>query len=312
MNLSIIIPIKDEAESLQELLAEIKAAVLPLEQSFEVIAIDDGSRDNSWEVLQKLSEEYNFLKAIRFQHNCGKAAALSYGFGIARGKYIATMDGDLQDNPAEIPEMLKMLENCDLASGWKKKRHDPWHKTVPSKFFNLVVSIVCGQRLHDFNCGLKVYKAEVAKGIQLYGDFHRFIPLMASWNGYKIAEKIVEHRARQHGVSKYGVSRFVSGFLDLLTLMFLHKFAIKPLHLFGTLGLLMCLAASMVFGYFGFEWILTGELRVRPLLVLAGFAFVSGIQFISLGLLGEMLNSKLHATSHPSIASTETAGKQCM
>ncbi len=293
MDLSIIIPVKDEAESLPELLTEIKAAILPSVQNFEVIVIDDGSRDNSWEVLQNLSGEYDFLKTIKFQYNCGKATALSHGFSIAKGKYIATIDGDLQDNPAEIPEMLKMLENCDLVSGWKKKRHDPWHKTIPSVFFNLVVSTVCGQRLHDFNCGLKVYKAEVAKSIRLYGDFHRFIPLMASWNGYKIAEKVVEHRARKHGVSKYGFSRLVSGFLDLLTLMFLRKFAIKPLHFFGSLGLLLCFAAAIVFGYFGIEWICTGALRVRPLLVLAGFAFVSGIQFISLGLLGEMLNSKL-------------------
>ncbi len=307
MNLSIIIPIKDEAGSLPELLAEIKAVIL--EQSFEVIAIDDGSRDNSWEILQNLSEEYDFLKIVRFQYNCGKAAALSHGFNMAKGRYIATIDGDLQDNPAEIPEMLKMLESCDLVSGWKKKRYDPWHKTIPSKFFNFVVSIVCGQRLHDFNCGLKVYKAEVAKGVRLYGDFHRFIPLMASWNGYRIAEKAVEHRARRHGVSKYGFSRFISGFLDLLTLMFLRKFAIKPLHFFGTLGLLMCLVASVIFCYFGLEWFLTNELRVRPLLVLAGFAFVAGVQFISLGLLGEMLNSKLHATSLPAIANTETAGK---
>ncbi|MDR2732043.1 MAG: glycosyltransferase family 2 protein [Fibromonadaceae bacterium] len=293
MDLSIIIPVKDEAESLPELLAEIKAAISPAVQTFEVIAIDDGSRDNSWEVLQALSKEYVFLKAVHFQYNCGKASALSLGFQLANGKNVATIDGDLQDNPAEIPEMLKMLENCDLVSGWKKKRYDPWHKTIPSKLFNLTVSIVCGQRLHDFNCGLKVYKADVAKSVRLYGDFHRFIPLMASWNGFKIAEKAVEHRARQHGVSKYGVSRFVSGFLDLLTLMFLRKFAIKPLHFFGTIGLLVCLAASCVFGYFGFEWIATGALRVRPLLVLAGFAFVSGVQFISLGLLGEMLNSKL-------------------
>jgi len=299
MNLSIIIPIKDEAESLPELFAEIKAAILPCNIDFEVIAIDDGSRDNSWEVLQNLSKEYDFLKAVKFQYNCGKATALSHGFSMASGRYIATMDGDLQDSPAEIPEMLKMLERCDLVCGWKKKRHDPWHKTIPSKFFNLVVSIVCGQRLHDFNCGLKIYKAEVAKSVRLYGDFHRFIPLMASWNGYEIAEKVVEHRARRHGVSKYGVSRLVSGFLDLLTLMFLRKFSIKPLHLFGTLGLLMCLAGSAVFGYFGYEWILTGALRVRPLLILAGFAFVSGIQFISLGLLGEMLNSKLLPSAPP-------------
>jgi len=299
MNLSIIIPIKDEAESLPELFAEIKTAVSPCCTDFEVIAIDDGSRDNSWEVLQDLSKEYDFLKAVKFQYNCGKAAALSYGFSVANGRYIATMDGDLQDNPAEIPEMLKMLEHCDLVCGWKKKRHDPWHKTVPSKLFNLVVSIVCGQRLHDFNCGLKMYKAEVAKSVKLYGDFHRFIPLMASWNGYKIAEKVVEHRARRHGVSKYGVSRLVSGFLDLLTLMFLRKFSIKPLHFFGTLGLFMCLVSSCVFCYFGYEWILTGAVRVRPLLILAGFAFVSGIQFISLGLLGEMLNSKLLPSSPP-------------
>jgi glycosyltransferase involved in cell wall biosynthesis len=300
MDLSIIIPVKDEAESLPELLAEIKTSISPTVQNFEVIVIDDGSRDNSWEVLQNLSSEYAFLKAARFQYNCGKATALSYGFQLANGKYIATMDGDLQDNPAEIPEMLKMLENgFDLVSGWKKKRHDPWHKTIPSKLFNFIVSIVCGQRLHDFNCGLKAYKAEVAKSVQLYGDFHRYIPLMASWNGFRITEKTVEHRARRHGISKYGVSRLVSGFLDLVTLMFLHKFAVKPLHFFGTVGLLLCLAATGVFGYFGFEWALTGMLRVRPLLVLAGFAFVSGIQFISLGLLGEMLNSKLQNKNYP-------------
>jgi len=307
MDLSIVIPVKDEAESLPELLAEIKAAILPAVQSIEVIAIDDGSRDNSWEVLQNLSKEYDFLKAVRFQYNCGKAAALSLGFQLASGKYIATMDGDLQDNPAEIPEMLKMLESgSDLVSGWKKKRYDPWHKTIPSKLFNLTVSIVCGQRLHDFNCGLKAYKAEVAKSVQLYGDFHRFIPLMASWNGFKIAEKVVEHRARRYGNSKYGISRLVSGFLDLLTLMFLRKFVVKPLHFFGMVGLFLCLAGTGVFGYFGFEWALTGSLRVRPLLVLAGFAFVSGIQFISLGLLGEMLNSKLHNRNYPIAASTFT------
>ncbi|MDR2579789.1 MAG: glycosyltransferase family 2 protein [Fibromonadaceae bacterium] len=299
-SLSIVIPIKDEAESLPELLAEIKAAIFPVYKDFEVIAIDDGSRDNSWEILQKLSKEYEFLKTVRFQYNCGKATALSLGFHLASGRYIATIDGDLQDNPAEIPEMLKMLEGgSDLVSGWKKKRRDPWHKTIPSKFFNLVVSIVCGQRLHDFNCGLKVYKAEVAKSVSLYGDYHRFIPLMASWNGFKIGEKAVEHRARRHGVSKYGVSRLLSGFLDLTALMFLHKFSLKPLHFFGTLGLFACMVASCIFAYFGFEWATTGKLRVRPLLVLAGFAFVSGVQFISLGLLGEMLNFKMQNKDYP-------------
>jgi hypothetical protein len=162
-----------------------------------------------------------------------------------------------------------------------------------------MLSIVCGQRLHDFNCGLKVYKAPLAKSVHLYGDFHRFIPLMASWNGFKITEKTVEHRARRYGTSKYGVFRLLSGFLDLLTLMFLHKFTVKPLHFFGTLGLFACLIASVIFCYFGFEWISTGELRVRPLLVFSGFAFVSGVQFISLGLLGEMLNSKLQNRDYP-------------
>lgn len=300
MDLSIIIPIKDEAENLSELLAEIKSVIVEKYAEFEVIVIDDGSKDASWEVLQNLSKEYAFLTAVRFQYNCGKAAALSYGFQKAKGKYIATMDGDLQDNPAEIPEMLNMLENgADLVSGWKKKRYDPWHKTMPSKLFNFVVSIVCGQRLHDFNCGLKVYKASVAKTVPLYGDFHRFIPLMAGWNGFIIAEKVVEHRARRHGVSKYGVSRLISGFLDLLTLMFLHKFAVKPLHFFGTMGLFICFVSTCILGYFGVEWINTGELRVRPLLVLAGFAFVSGIQIMSLGLLGEMLNFKLQNKEYP-------------
>jgi len=300
VNLSIIIPIKDEAENLPALLAEIKEAIVPSCATSEVIVIDDGSKDSSWEVLQNLSQEYDFLKSVRLQYNCGKATALSLGFQLASGKYIATIDGDLQDNPAEIPEMLRMLENdCDLVSGWKKKRHDPWHKTMPSKLFNLTVSIVCGQRLHDFNCGLKVYKAEVAKSLPLYGDFHRFIPLVASWNGFRIAEKTVEHRARKHGVSKYGASRLVSGFLDLTSLMFLRKFSVKPLHFFGTLGLAACLVATCIFVYFGIEWFLTDTLRVRPLLVLAGFAFVSGVQFISLGLLGEMLNSKLQNKDYP-------------
>ncbi|GHV10701.1 glycosyl transferase family 2 [Fibrobacterales bacterium] len=325
MYLSIIIPIKDEAESLPELLREISvldawSGVPPVchsrvppchsraggnpKNDFEVIVIDDGSRDNSWAVLQGLAKEYSFLKAVRFQYNCGKAAALSLGFSLAKGEYIATLDGDLQDNPAEIPEMIEMLSKYDLVSGWKKKRYDPWHKTLPSKFFNLAVSFVCGERLHDFNCGLKVYKNEVAKSISLYGDFHRFIPVMAKWNGFKVAEKVVEHRARKHGVSKYGISRLVSGFLDLITLLFLRKFAIKPLHFFGMLGLVVCLFGLGVFGYFGFEWIQTGALRVRPLLVLAGFAFITGIQFISLGLLGEMINNKTQKKEYPVAAST--------
>jgi len=300
MDLSIVIPVKDEEDNLPALMAEIRAALEPVGLSFEVIVIDDGSRDGTWKTLVQLQGEFPFLRGRRFQYNCGKACALSLGFSLAQGRYVVTMDGDLQDNPLEIPKMLSLLDGgFDLVSGWKKRRLDPWHKTWPSKLFNLTVSVVCGQRLHDFNCGLKAYKREVVGHIPLYGDFHRFIPVMARWRGFRITEMAVEHRARVHGVSKYGVSRLVSGFLDLMTLVFLHRFAVKPLHFFGTLGLFISMLGTLVLGYFGVEWIQTGALHVRPLMVLAGFALVTGIQFISLGLLGEMLNNRLRQTELP-------------
>lgn len=291
MDLSIVIPIKDEAENLLGLLEEIAAAIDPTGFSYEVIVIDDGSRDSSWDVLTALIEKFSFLRAYRFQFNCGKAAALSLGFSKVNGRYVATLDGDLQDDPLEIPKMIDLLESgYDLVSGWKKRRHDPWHKTWPSKLFNLTVSIVSGQRLHDFNCGIKVYRNSVVRFIPLYGDFHRFIPVMAKWQGFRITEMPVVHRARAHGVSKYGVSRLISGFLDLLTLLFLKSFGAKPLHFFGLIGMLFMLCGMAIFGYFGVEWLQTGALHVRPLLLMGGFSLVMGVQFISLGLLGEMMN----------------------
>ncbi len=291
MDLSVVIPIKDEAESLADLFAEIVSAIEPTHYSYEVIIIDDGSRDNSWDVLTSLISKYPFIRAFRFQFNCGKAAALSLGFSKAQGRYVATLDGDLQDDPLEIPKMIRILESgYDLVSGWKKRRHDPWHKTWPSKLFNFTVSFVCGQRLHDFNCGIKVYRNSVVRFIPLYGDFHRFIPVMAKWQGFRITEMPVAHRARVHGVSKYGVSRLISGFLDLLTLLFLKSFGAKPLHFFGLVGLLFVFCGVGIFGYFGLEWLQTGALRVRPLLLMGGFSLVMGVQFISLGLLGEMMN----------------------
>lgn len=300
MDLSIIIPIKNEEENLPKLLAEIQDAISPTGMGFEVIVVDDGSNDTSWDVLQDLSGTYSFLRAIRFQYNCGKAAALSQGFSMATGEFVVTMDGDLQDNPFEVPRMVDLLKSgFDLVSGWKTKRLDPWHKTWPSKLFNLVVSIVAGLRLHDFNCGLKAYRRVVVAHIPLYGDFHRFIPVMAKWRGFRVTEMAVEHRARIHGVSKYGVSRLVSGFLDLVTLVFLHKFAVKPLHFFGTMGLLFVLAGGSVLGYFGVEWLITQQLHVRPLMLIAGVLLMMGIQLGSLGLLGEMFNSKLRSTSYP-------------
>ena len=246
MDLSMVIPVKEESENLPELMKEIVAAMEPTGFSYEVIAIDDGSRDNTWEVLENLSHEYPFLKGFRFQFNCGKADALAFGFSKATGRYVATLDGDLQDDPLEIPKMIKILEEgYDLVSGWKVRRLDPWHKTLPSKLFNLTVSAVCGKRLHDFNCGIKAYRHSVVRYIELYGDYHRFIPVMAKWQGFRITEMPVAHRARVHGVSKYGISRLVSGFLDLVSLMFMRSFSTKPLHFFGLIGLVfMALSGS--------------------------------------------------------------------
>jgi glycosyltransferase involved in cell wall biosynthesis len=237
------------------------------------------------------------MSAYRFQFNCGKAAALALGFSKAKGKYVATLDGDLQDDPLEIPKMIKILESgYDLVSGWKIRRLDPWHKTLPSKLFNLTVSIVCGKRLHDFNCGIKAYRSSVVRFIQLYGDYHRFIPVMAKWQGFRITEMPVAHRARVHGVSKYGVSRLVSGFLDLVSLMFMRSFSSKPLHFFGLIGLIFMLFGLGICGYFGYEWIQTGAMHVRPLLLAGAFSLVMSVQFFSLGLLGEMMNGNKKRT----------------
>lgn len=297
MDLSLVIPVKEESENLPQLMREIVAALAPTGYEYEVIAIDDGSRDSTWEVLEQLSKEYNFLQGYRFQFNCGKAAALALGFSKARGKFVATLDGDLQDDPLEIPKMIKLLdEGYDLVSGWKIRRLDPWHKTWPSKLFNLTVSAVCGKRLHDFNCGIKVYRSSVVRFIQLYGDYHRFIPVMAKWQGFRITEMPVAHRARVHGVSKYGVSRLVSGFLDLISLMFMKSFSAKPLHFFGLVGLIFMLFGLGICGFFGYEWLQTGALHVRPLLLAGGFSLVMSVQFFSLGLLGEMMNGSKKQT----------------
>ncbi|MCF0215293.1 MAG: glycosyltransferase family 2 protein [Fibrobacteraceae bacterium] len=291
MDLSLVIPVKEESENLPELFKEIVAAMEPTGFQYEVILIDDGSRDNTWEVVEELSHVYSFLRAFRFQFNCGKAAALALGFSKAKGKFVATLDGDLQDDPQEIPKMIQLLEEgFDLVSGWKIRRLDPWHKTMPSKLFNLTVSAVCGKRLHDFNCGIKAYRSSVVRFIQLYGDYHRFIPVMAKWQGFRITEMPVAHRARIHGVSKYGISRLVSGFLDLVSLMFMRSFSSKPLHFFGLIGLLFMMVGLGVCGYFGWEWLETGAMHVRPLLLAGGFSLVMSVQFFSLGLLGEMMN----------------------
>lgn len=244
MDISVVVPLFNEEESLPELTAWIDRVMKENNFSYEVWLIDDGSTDNSWAVVEALREKNPAIKAIKFQRNYGKSPALFVGFKHVNGDVVITMDADLQDSPDEIPELYRMVkeDGFDLVSGWKQKRHDPMGKTLPSKFFNAVTRKVSGIHLHDFNCGLKSYRRNVVKSIEVYGDMHRHMPLLAKWAGFKnIGEKVVEHRARKYGYSKFGVSRLVTGFLDLLSLMFVGKFGKRPMHLFGTLGTLMFL-----------------------------------------------------------------------
>lgn len=309
MDLTVVMPVMNEAENLPLLLPEIEDAFSPMGWDYEVLIIDDGSNDDTWKVIQELSGRYSWLRGFRFQFNCGKAAALSQGFKMAQGRRVVTMDGDLQDNPFEVPQMLQKIDDgYDLVSGWKKVRHDPWHKTLPSRWFNLVVSIVAGLRLHDYNCGLKAYRSQVVKHIPLYGDFHRFIPVMAKWRGFRCTEMVVEHRARKHGKSKYGVSRLISGFLDLISLLFLQRFAVKPLHFFGSIGLLLVLLGTGILGFFGVQWIQTGALHLRPLMLMAAVALLMGFQFGFLGLLGEMVNARMRQETYPVADSVRPQG----
>jgi len=242
MDLSIIIPVYNEEESLPELIGWIDRVLRKMKVIAEVIMVDDGSSDHSWDIIGHLRHQYNYLRGIRFRRNYGKSAALNIGFEAAKGKVVITMDADLQDNPDEIPELFRMIneEDFDLVSGWKKKRRDPLNKTLPSKLFNRTARFVSGIKLHDFNCGLKAYKSDVVKNIEVYGEMHRYIPILANRAGFsKITEKVVLHRERKYGVTKFGIERFLKGFLDLLSVMFISKFGNRPMHLFGALGTLM-------------------------------------------------------------------------
>jgi glycosyltransferase involved in cell wall biosynthesis len=294
VEISLVIPALNEKESLPTLLAEIFAALNPLNTSYEVLIIDDGSHDGTFEFLCNHSQEYPWLRALRFRQNMGKAAALQAGFSHSRGKYVFTLDADLQDDPAEVPHMLQMLKtDCDMVSGWKKKRFDPWHKTLPSKLFNRTVRAASGLALHDFNCGLKGYRREVVESISLYGELHRYIPVLAHWNGFRVAEKVVSHRARQHGTSKYGWTRLSNGLFDLLTLLFLHRYMARPLHLFGFLGLLSGFFGSLIIAGFSLQWLVTGAIHMRPLLLGGISAVLLGVQFVSIGLIAELIVGRL-------------------
>jgi len=304
MQLSILIPAYNEVESLPHLLEEIRVVCEREKIEYEVLVMDDGSTDGTFDKAREISAKDNRIHALRFRRNSGKAAALAEGFRRVRGRYVITMDADLQDNPSEIPGLIRMLdEGADLVSGWKKIRHDPWHKTVPSKLFNAVTSAVSGVKLHDFNCGLKAYRSEVVKSVELYGEFHRYIPMLAHWNGFNhIEEKVVEHRARQCGHSKYGWARLTNGLFDLVTLVFLHRYTRRPLHLFGLMGLIFAMAGLFVLAGFGISWAVTGQLHVRPMMLAGAASVIVGIQFISIGLLGEMLNQRFAPATPPPIA----------
>lgn len=300
-DISIVIPAKDEDESIPELSQWISRALTPHGFSYEVIFIDDGSTDNTWDVIEKISSEDPHVKGFRFNRNYGKSAALQTGFRAAQGDVVITMDADLQDSPDEVPELYRMIktDGYHLVSGWKKKRNDPLSKTVPSKFFNKVTSMISGIKLHDFNCGLKAYDKKVIKNISVYGEMHRYIPVIAKWAGFKkIGEKVVEHRARKYGTTKFGWERFMNGFLDLLSITFVSKFRQKPMHFFGLLGTLSFLVGFIItvsifwnkfYAYFILHEPLKRAITDQPLFYVALVALVIGVQLFVTGFLAEML-----------------------
>lgn len=259
--------------------------------AYEVIFVDDGSTDGSFEVLRKLHRKNRRFHAIRFRTNFGKSAALAVGFEDVKGEYVFTMDADLQDDPEELPRLLiELQKGYDLVSGWKETRHDPWHKTVPSKLFNSVVRLVTRLKIHDFNCGLKIYRREVIPTLAVYGEMHRYLPAQAHWQGFRVTELSVKHHPRLHGVSKFGVSRFLKGFLDLLTLVLTTRYARRPLHIFGTIGVLIAAIGFGIDLWLTIEWFLGHtSLTNRPLALLGVLLIIVGVQLISIGLIGEMV-----------------------
>lgn len=290
-SISVVIPLFNEEESLPELTEKIHTVATRMGVVYEIIFVDDGSTDNSYTVIQKLKQQYAAVKALRFRKNFGKSTALSEGFKMATGTYVITMDADLQDDPEEIPHLVnKLQDGNDLVSGWKKVRHDPVSKTIPSRFFNFVTRVMSGIRLHDFNCGLKAYRREVVKDVNLYGELHRYIPVLAKWEGYRrITEIVVHHHPRKYGHSKFGLSRFLKGFLDLITVVFLTRYVKRPLHFFGFFGSLSLLAGLGICGYLSLDWFLGTPIGQRPILFLGILLIMIGFQIISTGLIGEML-----------------------
>jgi glycosyltransferase involved in cell wall biosynthesis len=295
MDISVIVPLLNEEESLPELITWIGRVMAANQFSYEVILVDDGSTDSSWPVIESLHAQNDCIKGIRFQRNYGKSAALNEGFRSCQGHVVITMDADLQDSPDEIPALYQMItiDGYDLVSGWKKLRHDPISKTLPSRFFNWVTSKVSKIELHDFNCGLKAYQNRVVKSIEVYGEMHRYIPLIAKWSGFKkIGEKVVEHHARKYGVSKFGVGRLITGGLDLATILFVGKYGKRPMHLFGTWGMSFFLFGFLVSFYLALSKIFfdkTGFTQ-RPLFFVALVAMVIGTQLFVTGFIAELIS----------------------
>ncbi|GAA4384909.1 glycosyltransferase family 2 protein [Hymenobacter koreensis] len=307
VELSVVIPLLNEAESLPELTAWIRRVLKEHGLSYEIILIDDGSTDNSWDVIEDIADTEPYVRGIRFNRNYGKSAALDTGFKAAQGRVVCTMDADLQDSPEELPELYRLIteEKYDLVSGWKKKRFDPLSKTIPTKLFNGVTRKLSGIQLHDFNCGLKAYDHRVVKSIEVYGEMHRYIPVIAKWAGFRrIGEKVVQHQERKYGTTKFGLERFVYGFLDLLSITFVSRFRQRPMHFFGTMGTLSFLLGAVITLWLVGEklwlaahdkaWLVAHGLRTRdvtdqPLFFLALVAVVVGVQLFLTGFLAEMV-----------------------
>jgi glycosyltransferase involved in cell wall biosynthesis len=295
MDLSLVIPLLNEEESLPELSAWIERIMVENGFSYEILFVDDGSRDGSWKVIESLAAKNPQIKGIKFRRNYGKSAALNMGFAASSGDVVITMDADMQDSPDEIPDLYRMIkkEGYDLVSGWKKKRYDPVSKTLPTKFFNWSARRMSGIHLHDFNCGLKAYRSDVVKSVEVYGEMHRYIPILSKWAGFKnIGEKVVQHRKRQYGKTKFGLDRFYKGYLDLLTITFTSRFGKRPMHFFGSMGTLLFLAGFLIACYLAYQkfFLQAFKMTDRPLFYFGLLAMVLGTQLFVGGFLGELIS----------------------
>ncbi len=291
-DLSIVVPVYEEAESLPELALGIREALDGAGLTFEVLLVDDGSRDGSWEVIERLHADDPRFAGVRFRRNYGKSAALAAGFARVAGRYTATLDADLQDDPAELPAMVARLEaGADLVSGWKRRRKDPLEKTIPSRFFNGVTRIASGIPLHDFNSGIKAYRSEVVRAVKVYGELHRYIPLLAKWEGFtRIEEQVVQHHARKYGRTKFGLERYLRGFLDLITVLFLTRWARRPMVFFGGIGTVLFVLGFVVMAWLAIDKLVLGaSIGQRPLLLFGAVTLLLGAQSFLAGLLGEMI-----------------------